>query len=431
MLSYIAWHLAADGLRACGETVPDVDAYEAPAPPEGAMIAPLAAATAAAEAAAVATRDAVEASGRLAAAYASTRSVWFRNSLRGAVGLALAVWIGQVADLQHGFWVVLGMVSVLRSRALSTGSTLVQALAGTFVGIVAGGAIVTLIDGDRTLLWIALPLAVMLATYAPRAISFVAGQAAFSCCVLILFNLIEPVGWSVGIVRIEDVAIGGAISLAAGLLLWPRGASAVVRRALADAYASSAAALSATVATLLHGGPPDAPEPAFATAVADARRLDDAFRQYLAEPGRRRDQFAQTSRLIAGSGRVRRAAHSLRDTRALLPLTALQEHPAPALAHHRALLERELEELRRWLDELAAAIASGAAPPALQQPAAGAEDAARLLRPHHGAPLAATATIAWAREHIVMLRRLEPPLAEAAAALPRDGAMPPARPATR
>lgn len=430
MLSYAAWHLAADALRACGEPAADVDAADAGASGR-----------------ASAARSAVAASGQLAAAYASTRSVWFRNSLRGAIGLALAVGIGQAADLQHAFWAVLAMVSVLRSRAVSTGSSLLQALLGTFAGIVAGGLLVTLIGDHRALLWIALPPALLLAAYAPRAISFTAGQAAFSLAVLVIFNLIEPVGWQVGLVRIEDIAIGGAISLGVGLLLWPRGATAVLRSSLARAYESSAAVLTATVEQRLGDEPRDAGsrtagadtprervaadvsaagdaalDHAVAVSIADARRLDDALRQCLAEPGgAQRERFAELSRLVAGSGRVRRAAHSLRAGHVLLPLGPLDAAAAPALTERRLLLERELQELRAWLLALADAIARTAAPPA---PQAGAdtvgEDTAagvRLLRSADGAPLAATATLAWSREHLVALRRLEPHLAEAAGRL--------------
>ena len=50
---------------------------------------------------------ALAASERVAAAHAGARSVWFRNSLRGAVGLALAVLIAGEASVQHAFWVVL------------------------------------------------------------------------------------------------------------------------------------------------------------------------------------------------------------------------------------------------------------------------------------------------------------------------------------
>src|SRR6185437_4049547 len=92
----------------------------------------------------------------------SMRSVWLRNSLRGAIGLALAVLVGQLADLQNSFWIVLGTMSVLRSSALSTSATIASALLGTLAGIVVGGLIVVAVGGDRGVLWAVLPFAVLL-----------------------------------------------------------------------------------------------------------------------------------------------------------------------------------------------------------------------------------------------------------------------------
>ena len=144
---------------------------------------------------------------RLLVAHASRGSASFRNALRGAAGVSLAVFIGEVASLQHSFWVVLATLSVLRSNALGTGSTILQALAGTAAGIVVGGALVAAIGTDEAVLWAMLPPAVLLGAYAPRAISFAAGQAGFTIVLLVIFNLIQPTGYTVGLVRVEDVAI--------------------------------------------------------------------------------------------------------------------------------------------------------------------------------------------------------------------------------
>src|SRR5207302_1671538 len=133
------------------------------------------------------------------------------------------------------FWVVLGTLSVLRSNALGTGWSIITALAGTAVGIVIGALLVIGIGTHEAVLWGVLPVALLLAAYAPRAISFAAGQAGFTVVLFVLFNLIQPVGWRVGLVRIEDVAIGFAISLGVGLLFWPRGAGALLREDLAAA----------------------------------------------------------------------------------------------------------------------------------------------------------------------------------------------------
>jgi uncharacterized membrane protein YccC len=63
-------------------------------------------------------------------------SVWFRNSLRAALALGLAVLLTRITRVEHSFWVVLGTLSVLRSNALGTGRTALLAIGGTVVGFV-------------------------------------------------------------------------------------------------------------------------------------------------------------------------------------------------------------------------------------------------------------------------------------------------------
>ena len=168
--------------------------------------------------------------------HASLRSVWFVNSIRGAVALAVAVGVADLTTVQHGFWVVLGTLSVLRTNASATGATALRALAGTAVGFVIGGALVVAIGSDQTALWIAFPFAVLVAAYSPGTAPFAVGQAAFTVMIAVLFNLIVPVGWKVGVVRIEDVALGCAVSVVIGTLFWPRGVASVVGDDLADAF---------------------------------------------------------------------------------------------------------------------------------------------------------------------------------------------------
>ena len=159
----------------------------------------------------------------------SFRSVWFRNAVRGAAALALAVGVVEVTNVQHGFWVVLGTMSVLRSNALGTGATALRAIGGTTVGFLAGSAIMIGVADHTVLLWVLLPFAVLVSGVAPSMISFAAGQAGFTLVVVILFNIIQPLGWKVGLTRIEDVAIGCAVSVVVGVLFWPRGATASAR----------------------------------------------------------------------------------------------------------------------------------------------------------------------------------------------------------
>lgn len=93
----------------------------------------------------------------LVADHANLRSIWLRNTLRATAALTLAVLVGQLASVQHAFWVVLGTLSVLRSSAFGTAASALQVLIGTTVGIVVGGALVFAIGSDQTLLWIVFP----------------------------------------------------------------------------------------------------------------------------------------------------------------------------------------------------------------------------------------------------------------------------------
>ena len=241
--------------------------------------------------------------------HASFRSVWFLNSLRGSLALAAAVLVADISGVQHGFWVVLGTLSVLRTNAASTESTALRALGGTLLGFVLGALLLLGIGTSTPALWAALPIAVAVAAYTPGALPFTFGQAAFTVVVLVLFNLLAPAGWRVGLLRIEDVAIGCLVSLVVGVLFWPRGAASVVGDDLADAFRRGAAYLTQSVDWAL--GTRDEPPDAGAAAATAGIRLDEALRGFLAEQGAKRLSKEDLWMLVMASMRLRLTAYSL------------------------------------------------------------------------------------------------------------------------
>ena len=281
----------------------------------------------------------------------SFRSVWFRNSLRGAAGLALAVAVVEVTNVQHGFWVVLGTLSVLRSNALGTGATALQAVGGTALGFIVGSVITIGVADHSALLWVLLPPAVLVSGIAPSKISFVAGQAAFTVMVIILFNIIEPVGWRVGLTRIEDVAIGCGVSVVVGLLFWPRGATAALGRALSNAFVASSGYLADAVDRLTMtsrlvdtGAGQEASQRAYLL-------LDDAFRQFFAERGAKVVSVEAISRLFTGSNRLRLAAYTLATLPVRPPGPGRPEVESVAVAE--AVLRDSYASSHRWYQEFA------------------------------------------------------------------------------
>lgn len=286
---------------------------------------------------------------RALTSHLNIRSVWFQNSVRGAIGLAIAVTIAEVTEVAHGFWVVLGAMSVLRTTALTTGSTALRALGGTLIGFVAGAVLMVAIGTTPWHLWLLLPVALLVAGYLPEAVSFVAGQAAFTVLVVVLFNIISPSGWGVGLVRVEDVLFGCASALISGVLLWPHGAAAQIRRAVAEFYRCAADAVVVVTGRLAVAGPV-APQDAsivgaaLGQAAEASLRLDDALREYLFERGTRNVPLEALTLLSNGAVRTRMTAEAIAE----LPVL-----DSPALAPAARSVTSSATATRGWFDRLA------------------------------------------------------------------------------
>ncbi len=354
-----------------------------------------------------------------AGAYIERHSLTLQNSVRGAVALALAVLVADLTTVQHGFWVVFGALAVLRSNAVSTGQNVLRALAGTAVGFAVGGALVYLIGTDTTLLWALLPIAILFAGLAPACISFAGGQAAFTLTLLILFNLIAPAGWKIGLVRIEDVALGCAVSLLVGLLFWPRGAGAALRSALARAYRDSVGYLADAVAYGVGCCDPSGPQfpppqRKALDAAAASYRLDETFRGYLIERGSKRAPLADMAGLVTGVTGVRLAGDAVLDL----------WHGGEA-SGERSAARRELilaaEHVASWYERFAASLtgAEQVPDPLARDEVADGHLIEAVERDLSGSDGNATATgvrVIWTGDHLDGVRRLQEPLADQARA---------------
>jgi hypothetical protein len=357
-----------------------------------------------------------------AAAHVERHSLWLHNSVRGAVGLALAVFVATQTGVEHSFWVVLGTLSVLRSNALNTGQNVLRAVSGTAVGFAVGAALLVPIGSDTTLLWFLLPLATLLAGVVPSVISFAAGQAAFTLVLVILFNIIQPTGWRVGLLRVEDIALGCAVSLLAGVLFWPRGAAAALNRSLAEAYADSASYLAAAVEFGMLRCDSSTPNPVgpaqeAVRAAAASRRMDDTFRGYLAERGAKPVQLAEVARLVSGVAGLRLAADAVLDIWGRDDGRAAGDRAAARLE-----LLRSTESIRRWYDDLANSLNgldSVPAPLTQDMDADGRllQAVRHDLRGEDGQATGTAVRMIWTSDHLDAARRLQAGLVQPASAV--------------
>lgn len=280
------------------------------------------------------------AAARIPTSFLTARSVTAQNALRTGIGLALAVAITKLYPVQHGFWVALGTMVVLGSSALTTGTKVIQAVGGTAVGVVLGSVLIGTFAPPPAVLWSLLPVAVLGSTYLPRLFSFAAGQAMIAFTVLVILDLMDPTGWRVGLLRIEDIAMGAAVGVLVSVLLWPRGATAAVSAVIASAVEADVRYLRAAVLRVTRGSSQEGAADLATlsnTALIRSRIVDDAVRHCLSETGGGADLRTPVVRAANRATWLRAAADMIADTETL---------PAPGVyPSARAVLEAQTDRV--------------------------------------------------------------------------------------
>ena len=177
------------------------------------------------------------------------RSVYFQGALRLALALAVARLLAGVFDLSHGFWVLLTVLTLLRTSAADTRSTLRPALVGTTAGALVA-AVVLVVGLPPTVYAIALPVVMLVGFAAGPLLGPGWAQALFTLVIAFVFAQVSPVDWRLAEARIVDVVIGAGIGVLIGLLAWPRGGSGELHRATGTFLAAAADVVRETVGVL-------------------------------------------------------------------------------------------------------------------------------------------------------------------------------------
>jgi len=232
---------------------------------------------------------------------------------------------------------------------------------------------------------------------------------------VILFNIIAPAGWKVGLIRVEDIAIGCLVSLVVGLLFWPRGATSALRHALAEAYTDTAHYLVTAVdfgtgrrRSDGHGRTtPAFPTAAATRSAASSRRLDDTYRSYLAERGPKRTPLSDVTSLVSGVIGVRLAADAVLDLWERDDGTDAGDRAAA-----RSVLAQESVRVEHWYVQLADSFRglADAPRPLASDRAADRQllDAVRRdLQAQDGCASSTAARMIWTGDHLDAVRRLQ------------------------
>lgn len=138
------------------------------------------------------------------------------------------------------------------------------------------------------------PLMLLAFTVGPAA-GIAWAQGLFTLVVSTAFAQLAPVTWRIGEIRVVDVLTGSCIGLLCGVLAWPAGAAAEVRRGMTRLLQEAAPLIPATVAATLPApavpaapplpAPPEDSERTRGRTRHRLRLAEAAYAQYRSEPG--------------------------------------------------------------------------------------------------------------------------------------------------
>ncbi|MEE6258240.1 FUSC family protein [Plantactinospora sonchi] len=179
----------------------------------------------------------------------TTRSVYLQGALRVAVALTVARVVAGFLNLNHGFWVLLAILTLMRTSAVDTRKALRSVLLGTLLGAAVGTLLLTAAHVPELIL-VALPVMMVLTFAIGPLLPQLWGQALFTVLFVLVFVEVGPANLEIAGARLLDVAIGAAVGVLAGVLLWPKGGSGEVRRSVAQYLEMSASTAEGVVARL-------------------------------------------------------------------------------------------------------------------------------------------------------------------------------------
>jgi uncharacterized membrane protein YccC len=147
-------------------------------------------------------------------------SILFRHALRLALITTFAELLASVLQLPRGYWITLTALVALKPNFGGTSETTVQRVIGTVLGGIMGIILILLVKNPLAIAVCFLLL--VFVAMAVRLLSYSIFIILLTPAIILLLNLINAGGWEVGVLRIFDSFLGGALALLGSYLLFPR-----------------------------------------------------------------------------------------------------------------------------------------------------------------------------------------------------------------
>jgi uncharacterized membrane protein YccC len=276
------------------------------------------------------------------AASLTPRSAAFRHAVRTAICFAVALWIGRLLALSHGYWIPMTVAIVLRADYGATFSYGLLRVAGTVLGLLLTTGLLHFLPADPWA-WLAV-MAILCAGFRYfGTVHYGVAVASLSGMVVLLLALAGEPPEPTMLNRLIATVVGSAMALGA-YGLWPTREREQIRTSLARllrAYASYVASLGTAP------GRDDGRLEARNGARVARANAEAALARLLAEPDDDAPLAALAESLLTNSNRLARTAMTLDATRLTAEAEPAWQAAQGLIAQGAAALARIAEAVER------------------------------------------------------------------------------------
>lgn len=169
----------------------------------------------------------------------NTDSNIFRHSIRVAVSLVAGYFLGRILPVEHGYWILLTILVILKPAYSLTKQRNVERLGGTVAGAVIGALVLWVVRDDRILL--GLLILGMVIAYSMVRVKYLVSVVAMTVYILIAFHFLKPGDFTEVLRdRLIDTFVGSMIAFIATYAVPPRWEHEQIQELIRDAIRANA-----------------------------------------------------------------------------------------------------------------------------------------------------------------------------------------------
>jgi uncharacterized membrane protein YccC len=285
-------------------------------------------------------------------------SAVFRHALRLGVITAVAVTIYVIFGLREGYWVTLTVVVILKPYFGATFQRGLQRVIGTVFGGIVAAILAAIVHSPLSIALLLFPLTVIALALQP--INYGLFVFFLTPQVILMDNILHPGHWLLALDRIENTALGGALALVGGYLLWPSREHRRLPQQFASTIDANRVYFQVVLAKYLGR---EVEEKSIQKALQKARRentnAETAFQRLLNEPYKPQSNFEPLIALLASIHQFNYA------------VTTLATHLSQWSGHHQLPgLEQFAQQIEDLMADLTSSVRLGTPPeimPSLEQ----------------------------------------------------------------